>query len=151
MAIHIDLELHREPRLEPHVDEAKVPVHEVVVEAQALPSSRLDEGRPFAPPEREGAAGFDHGEDADQPLLDPIALGQLACQLFLPRALPEVLVGPACACRHLPRVILEAVGLRQHEAFHLAPANPPGVEEAGHRVAAEERQIPPEQHPVKAG
>jgi hypothetical protein len=36
VAIHVDLELHREPRLEPHVDEPKVPVHVLVLSERHL-------------------------------------------------------------------------------------------------------------------
>jgi hypothetical protein len=86
----------RKPRLQAYVNQPEVPIHEVVVEDEALAAGGLDERRPLAPAQGKGAAGFDRGEDADQPLLDPIPLGQLAGEILLARPFPEILirVGP---------------------------------------------------------
>jgi hypothetical protein len=89
MAVDVDLGLEGKPRLEPHVDEPEFPIHEVAVEEQALPLGRLDV-RGLLPADVVGAARLDGREDADQPVLDAIALGDLASQLFLAHVLPEV-------------------------------------------------------------
>jgi hypothetical protein len=93
------------------MEEAQIPIPEVVVEDEALPPRRLDEGRPLAPPQGKRATGFDRREDADQSLCDPLALRHLAREVLLPGAFAEVLVRPPLAPGQLPRVVLEPIRL----------------------------------------
>jgi hypothetical protein len=94
---------------------------------------------------------FQQGKDADQPLVDPIALGNLPGEILLPRSLTQVLVGAAGGRRHLHRVLLEARSLREQERLQAPPVHALGLEEFGHRTAAHDRQIAAEQHSIEAG
>jgi hypothetical protein len=105
---------------------------------------------PLAPAEGTRATGFHRREDADQALRDPITLRHLAREVLLPHAFAEVLVRPALARRHLPRVVLEPIRLGQHEALDVAAMDLARLQKAGHGVATEERQVAAEQDPVEA-
>ena len=48
MSIQVNLDLHGEPALNPHVNQAEVSIDEVVVKMQALAAGRLNEGTPCA-------------------------------------------------------------------------------------------------------
>ncbi|PYO56579.1 MAG: hypothetical protein DMD83_13650, partial [Candidatus Rokuibacteriota bacterium] len=150
MAVDIELEMQGKPRLELDVDEPEVGVHEVVVEEQALALGELHVVA-LLPAQGERAAGFDHRVDADQALLDPIAFGQGAGQLVFVAGSWQVLTGPAGRLGHPAGVGLEALGLLDHEALEVPAMDVVGLEEGGHGIAAEERQVAPEHQAVKAG
>src|SRR5262249_12940444 len=139
-----------DPRGPAAVEEPEVPVPEVVVEDEALPPRRGDEGCPLAPPQRKRPAGLDGRDDAHQPLRDPLALRHRARQIFRPRAFAEVVVGPPLARRHLARVVLEPVRLSHHASLPVAPIDPAWLQNAGQGGAAEERPVAAEQDPGEA-
>jgi len=128
--------------LELDVDEPEVGVHEVVVEEQALAFGGLHVVA-LLPAQGKGAAGFDHRVDADQALLDPIAFDHGAGRHVFVSGAGQVLPRAAGRLRHPVGVGLQALRLLDQEAFEV-PAMDLGLQESGHRVAAEKRQVAPE-------
>src|SRR5262245_3061550 len=82
VAIDVDLDREREPGLHLHVDEAEVAVHEVVAKLEALAPGWPDECFVLLPHQRERAAGFQNGKDADESFADTVTLGDLASQIL---------------------------------------------------------------------
>ena len=86
MSIHIDLDRHRKPGLNTHMDQAEVSIHKVEVQVQTLPSCGFDKRalirKWLLEQKRERAAGFKDRENAHEAMLDSVALGKLALTLY---------------------------------------------------------------------
>ena len=82
------------------VEKAELAVEEVEVEEEALAPRRSDRRAAVPVGQPEAAAGLDRREDADEPLGDPVAAGDLAGPLVLAHGGLEVLPGPARLLRH---------------------------------------------------
>ncbi|HEX9382012.1 MAG TPA: hypothetical protein VF908_01295 [Gemmatimonadaceae bacterium] len=89
------------------------------------------------PHQRERPRQLEHREDADQPLVDPIALGDLPGEILLPRPLTQVLVRATGGGRHLHRVLLEARAFGEQEGREPPAVDASGLEEVGDRGAAQ--------------
>ena len=58
-----------------------------------------------------------NSQHAHEPLLDPVALGDLSGELLLAHPFPEILKGPPQAIGHALPVVLDQIGLPQQEAL----------------------------------
>jgi hypothetical protein len=84
-SVDVDLAVIRHPALDAHVHEAELGVDEVevVMEAPALSAVDVDGLGPVVLSDLEAHAGLDGGDDADDPLFDPVALGDRLGQVVL--------------------------------------------------------------------
>src|SRR5205814_4504496 len=121
VAVHVNLDAKRKPRLHLDVNEAHVAVEKIVVQVQALAVGRLDVRGPSVPRERKRAARFEDRHHADESLGYSVSLGDLERHLVLPRGLARVLVGAASLNAHRLCVSLEPLRLLEQEWLETLP------------------------------
>jgi hypothetical protein len=115
MPVDVDLDGEGKPRLQLDVDQPELAVDEIAVEVQALAPRGLDERVGLLPDQREGPARLQHGEDADQPLGDPVTRGDLPRHLLFAGRAAEILVGAARRMGHVEGVLFDPLRLREQE------------------------------------
>ncbi len=86
----------------------------------------------------------------EEPLLDPVTLGNPPGDLLLLRRGREVLVGATRLARHRQRVRLEPLRLREQKWLEGAATDAFDLEELRHREAAHERNVAAEQNAIEA-
>ena len=149
VAVDVHLDPEGKPRLQLHVDEAEVAVHEIVVEVQALASGIPDVRRATVPLQGKRSARLHRRQHAHQSLRNFVACGDPACHVLLPDDLPEVLVGPSGARTQVQGMSLEPGRLLEEKRLDALPANVLALEKPSHRRSAHDRQIAPKQHTVE--
>jgi len=135
VAVKVDLNLHRKPGLQLHVNQPKLPVHEVEINKQALPSGRLNKRAAFFKPEGKSPARFQYGKNADQSAFDSLVLGHFPRQIFLSSGNRQVLKRTVEFRGHRFRMLIDFVGmvdekvLQTHEGYLIL------IQELGHGPA----------------
>ena len=84
-SIDVDLALIRDPPLDPHVHEPELGIDqvEVVMEALAFPAGQLETTGVVTLADLEAEAGLDRADQTDDPLVDPVPLGDRLGELVL--------------------------------------------------------------------
>ena len=117
MAVHINLDWHGKPGLNPHMDEPQMTVHKIEVQVQTLPPcgfneralirTRLGESKP------EAAAGFKNRKNTHQAMLNAVALGHFSRRLILVDIRFQVLESPSIFFGHRDRMVFHALRVFQ--------------------------------------
>jgi len=150
VSVEVDLNLHRKPGLQFHVNQAESAVHEVEVQEQAFPAGRLHERATFLKLEGEGPAGFHDRKDADQPALDAVILGYLPGQLFLAGGNTQVLERPAGLRGQRFGVLMDFAGVVGEEVLQTAEPDLLLIEELSHGPTGLNRQVTAKEHAIEA-
>jgi hypothetical protein len=101
--------------------------------------------------ERKRAARLQHREDAHQPLLNPVTLGDLSRRILLAEARGKVLKRPIGLLGHSHRVRLHPCGILEQERLEAAAMHFATFQELRHRPAGHDGQVAAKQHAVEAG
>ena len=110
VAVDVDLDGERQPGLQADVDQTELGIEEIVVE-DALLSLPTDELGPLGSgDEREGRAGFQSAEDADEPLGNALVADEVLGPLILAELAGAIHVGAAGLLRPVLGVCDQAVG-----------------------------------------
>lgn len=133
------------------MDQTEVAIHEIEVQVQAVAPSGLNIRVPFLEAEGEGAAGFEDGEDAHQPFVNCVALGQFSSCVLLSDNRREILKWPLMLFSHGDRVLLHAFGVLQQEGFEAAAIHLKTIEELRHRPTGHDGKVATKQHAVETG
>lgn len=149
--VDVDLDGEWEPRLNAHVDEAKVGVEVVEVQAKAFAPGRTQSRPVLAKCDLEAVAGLNGCKNADEALADTVSLGDFASQLFLASPLLEVDVGSGQLVGHGPGVKLESLGLIRDKLLEILDEYALLSQEALHGLGVADREVAFEDETVEAG
>ena len=153
MAVHIDLDRHGKPGLNPHMDQAEVSIHEVEVQVQTLPPGGFNERtmirKRLLKAKGEGAAGFKDGVNTHQAMLDSVTLSQFSGRLLFVDVGCEILEWPSLFLGHRDGMVLHAFRVFQQEWLQGAEILIQTVEELSHRPTRHDGEIAAKYHAVE--
>lgn len=124
VAVDGDLKGEGKPTLQAHVDQPKLGMQEVVIQAEAFAAGRGEARAPVAPSELEGGAAFQFAEDADQAPGDLEFGGEAGGLLVLADAARQVAVGAVVLGGGRLGVENEAIGMGLDEAPEVLQPEP---------------------------